>query len=168
MAYRTQGQYGGGLGVAASLKERARMLYANGQAAFSAGRYGEALSAFQDAYRAIPNPVVLVAMATALERLGRFQEARQKYEDYLRLDPEGAERPRAMKAIAQIDKALEKPDAPPVAAPALPPEPYTADQGTTIGVWVVTGVGVVGLIGAAIWASRRRRVRPNRRRRRRR
>ncbi|MEM9191378.1 MAG: hypothetical protein AAGF12_19560, partial [Myxococcota bacterium] len=44
-------------------RARARDSYARGQELFRAGEYDEAEAAFNDAYDAIPNPIVLLGIA---------------------------------------------------------------------------------------------------------
>jgi len=165
-----------GLGESTGLlRDRARTLYAEGQDAFDAGRYLDALDAFQAAYRTLSNPVVLVAMGSALERIGRVAEAREKWRDYLRRDPTG---PAA--ALARERLAATAPPEVPVApsvpreakegppAPAelpVPPEAYGSARGSTVGVWVVTGAGVVALAALGWWLSRPKKPKANRRRR---
>ena len=70
----------------------ARTAYARGQAAFDAGRYEEARAAFQEAYAAVPNPIVLVTLAECDLRLGRFDEALSGFERYLKDRPAAPDR----------------------------------------------------------------------------
>ena len=80
-----------GLGLTADERRtRARELYAQGQAHFDAERYPQSLESFQAAYRTLANPVVIVAIARTLESLGRFEDARAKYQEYLWADPHGS------------------------------------------------------------------------------
>ncbi len=61
----------------------AREAYGRGQSAFETGEYEDALAAFQEAYEAIPNPIVLVSIANSQERLGDVRAAVETLEQYL-------------------------------------------------------------------------------------
>lgn len=178
MHYAPRHYYGLGA-TQVELREQARQLYAQGQAAHAAGRYQDALEAFQAAYRTYTRPEVLVAIAESLEKLGRTSEAIEKLRDYLRRDPSG---PLAENARARLDRLLppETPVAPSVppsvreGAPAAPPPggappmPEAYARGSTVGIWVATGVGIAALVGLGFWLSRPKKPKANRRRRRRR
>jgi len=166
--------HGQGLGVAEEVRTAARTAYASGQAAFEAGHYKEALTAFESAYHTIPNPVVLIAMAKSYERLGDTQRALLKYREYLWADERG---PYAEEAQAAVRRLGAPATAAPVAIEAgarlLPsaPEEYEEGGATTVGVWVATGLGLaaIGLVAAiALRKPKRAPTTPNRRGRRRR
>jgi tetratricopeptide (TPR) repeat protein len=171
--------YSRGLGVTSTdLQTQARALYARGQAAYDAGRFQDALSAFESAYRTYTNPVVLVTIGQTLVRLGRLDEAAAKFREYLLRDPSGPQAETARARLAEIAPP-EVPLSPSVpsslkpgttAAPAELPSVAEAydTRGSAIGVWVATGVGVVGLIGLGFWLSRSKKPTANRRRARRR
>ncbi len=59
----------------ADTKEKARAAYARGQSAFSAGHYDEALAAFQEAFAAVPNPIVLLSISESQAKLERVEAA---------------------------------------------------------------------------------------------
>ncbi len=71
-------------GIQAGLRRQAeaRELYSEGQAAFDQGEYAEALSHFERAFEACPDPIVLVAMSSAQERLGDLAGAVESLERY--------------------------------------------------------------------------------------
>lgn len=166
-------------------RDDARLAYSNGQTAYREGRYAEALAHFQTAYTAIANPVVLVAMGTALERLQRAPEALARYQAYLQADPTGAE---AATARARVT-ALTAPTASPTSgqqgagqivrsAPPPPPAVDTRGESLTLpwynrttwtsgrisnGWAVALGTGSIVLLGVGV-AAVRRRMSPNRRR----
>lgn len=73
-------------------RKRAREAYQAGQDHFEAGHYEEALEAFQRAYDAVPNPVVLISIAETQARLGRENDAVETLEQYLEEKPEAADR----------------------------------------------------------------------------
>jgi hypothetical protein len=70
-------------GPSAEARERARVSYARGQEAYRAGSYDAAIAAFEDAYEAVPNPVVLLGLAEALERKGDIPATIETLERYL-------------------------------------------------------------------------------------
>lgn len=174
-----RGYYGLGA-TQEELRTQARELYSRGQTAFGAQRYLDALEAFQAAYRTYTEPVVIVAIAVTLERIGRIAEARQKYSDYLRRDPIGPKAEQAREGLARTAPP-EVPVAPtvpagmresplPTASPGAPPampETY-GGRGSVVGILVATGVGIAGLLGLGFWLSRPKKPKANRRRRRRR
>jgi hypothetical protein len=63
---------------------RARAAFQRGVAAYSNGRFGEALDAFNEANRIKPNPVVLYNIGQAESELGRFASAVAHFEQYQR------------------------------------------------------------------------------------
>lgn len=65
------------------VREAAREAYARGQEAFRDGRFAEAETAFQEAFEHIPNPVVLLGLAEARERLGNVPGAISALDAYL-------------------------------------------------------------------------------------
>lgn len=70
-------------------EEGARELFKQGYEQLDRGEYVEALANFEAAYRHWPNPKILLNIATTLRQLGRFSEAAERYEQYLR-DPGAA------------------------------------------------------------------------------
>lgn len=83
----------------AEQRTRARELYGEGQRQFAAHAYPEALAAFQGAYAQVPNPVVLLGVASAQEQLGQRAEARATLERYL---AERADAPDRAEVLARI------------------------------------------------------------------
>jgi len=64
-------------------RERARAAYARGQELFRAGSFEEAEAAFEEAFEAVPNPVVLVSIGEARQRQGDAAGAVEAFEQYL-------------------------------------------------------------------------------------
>jgi tetratricopeptide (TPR) repeat protein len=64
-------------------RARARTLFGEGVAAYEEGRFREALSAFEQAYRLAPHPTVRVNMANCFEQLGQHVEALFNYRRFL-------------------------------------------------------------------------------------
>ena len=67
----------------AQSRARARQAYARGQELHRAGQFTEAEAAFQEAYDAVPNPVVLIGIAEAREHAGNIPGAVAALERYL-------------------------------------------------------------------------------------
>ncbi len=68
--------------------QEARTAYDSGTAHYVAGRYREALEAFERAYSLRPNPVVLLPILECHDRLGHVPEAITTLETYLGAMPE--------------------------------------------------------------------------------
>ena len=73
-------------------RTHARELYTQGQSEFAAHHYQQALDAFQGAFREVPNPVVLLGVASAQEQLGQREQSRATLEQYLALRPDAPDR----------------------------------------------------------------------------
>jgi hypothetical protein len=86
----------------AEQRARARELYGEGQRQFAAHAYTEALAAFEGAYAQVPNPVVLLGVASAQEQLGQRVEARATLERYLRERADAPDRAEISARIAAL------------------------------------------------------------------
>jgi tetratricopeptide (TPR) repeat protein len=69
-------------------RARARELYAQGQRLFKEGSYDAAQSAFEEALRVLPNPVVLLSIAECQSRTEHYEAAIGTLEQYLRERPD--------------------------------------------------------------------------------
>lgn len=161
---------------------RARAAYNRGTDAFLAGDYDAAIRLYTEAWGIVPNPVVLISIGVTMQRLGRFQDASYRFQRYLRENPHGEERERAQTYLAEVQSAMEQqaaarrepPPPRPVEVPVAKIERVTKTPAqvassapapardayarrATIGVWVATGAGVLGLVGLGWWLTRRRR-----------
>jgi len=76
----------------AEARQRARQLYTEAQALFEAGNYAQAEASFRAAYEAVPNPVVLRAVASAQEHQGNIAGAIETLERYLEQNPQASDR----------------------------------------------------------------------------
>lgn len=81
---------------------RAREAYERGRAAFTAGNFQEALTAFQEAYQLKPHPTVLVSVAECQERLEQWTAAAQTLDQYLRDSPQARDRAQIEEKLAAI------------------------------------------------------------------
>ena len=66
-------------------KEEGRAAYTRGQAEFAAGHFESARDAFDEAFKAIPNPIVLLSIAEAQSKLGLAEDAIATFQHYLEL-----------------------------------------------------------------------------------
>ncbi len=83
-------------------RARARQLYGEAQALFQAGNYPQAEASFRAAYEAVPNPVVLRAIASAQEHQGNIAGAIATLEQYLRDSPGATDRAEVEGRLAQF------------------------------------------------------------------
>ena len=184
-----------------------------GNTAFRANNFDEAIRRYMDAWTLHPAPNMLVIIGLTMLRQGRFREASFRFQRYLRENPEGELRRRAQEFLAEAQVAMERGPAtasdmtftleeaegrpaaaPPPPPPEIPPDVLEAKRASIrtarqvqqqappptsvanpyaerppYGVWIATGVGVVGLVGLGWWLMRRKKKpKVNRRRRRRR
>jgi tetratricopeptide (TPR) repeat protein len=86
----------------AEQRAHARELYGQGQAAYAAEHYQEALDAYQAAFREVPNPVVLLGVSLAQEHLDQREAARATLEQYLVLRPDAPDRAAVEARIAAL------------------------------------------------------------------
>lgn len=84
-------------------RARARELYAQGQQLFRAGDFGAAQRAFEDAYRAVPNPVVLLSIAECQVRSEDFAGAVGSLRQYLNEKPTAPDRAQVEAQIANLE-----------------------------------------------------------------
>jgi PEGA domain/Tetratricopeptide repeat len=90
----------------AQQRAQARELYSNGQQLFRQGDFGGAQRAFEEAYRAVPNPVVLLSIAECYVRMEQYQKAIETFRTYLL---ERANAPDRAQVEAQIQTLQSKP-----------------------------------------------------------
>jgi tetratricopeptide (TPR) repeat protein len=87
-------------------KVQARELYSKGQALFREGSYTEAERAFEEAYRLVPNAVVLLSIAECEVRTEQYQRAIDTFEAYLREKPDARD---ASEVRGQIEALRARP-----------------------------------------------------------
>jgi hypothetical protein len=80
----------------------ARRAYDEGSTHYVAGRYREALIAFERAYSLRPNPVVLMPILECHDHLGHVPEAIRTLEAYLTAVPSGRNRPLLESRLANL------------------------------------------------------------------
>lgn len=87
----------------AAEKARARELYTQGQQLFRQGDFTTAQRAFEDAYRAVPNPVVLLSIAECQVRNEDFAAAVGSLRQYLTDKPNAPDRAQVETQIANLE-----------------------------------------------------------------
>src|SRR5207249_1537902 len=98
--------------------------FQEGMSLYKAGKFKEALVAFEDAYKLKPGGGILRKMAECREKTGDLTGARESYVTYLK-DAAAPDRDAVQKELDRIDaklKAEQAPPTPPIVA-APPPEP---------------------------------------------
>ncbi len=83
-------------------QQKARTAYARGQELFQAGSFEEAKVAFNEAFEAVPNPVVLLSVAECEVKLSQLPEAVTTLERYLALREDAPDRAQVEAKITTI------------------------------------------------------------------
>lgn len=84
--------------------DHARELFVSGSQHYQAGRLQEALDAFLEAWRTVPNPELAYNVARTYERMGDSQHGIEFYRHYLRrAAPDAAERQDVERRIAELE-----------------------------------------------------------------
>lgn len=96
----------------------ARQHYQRGESDFKAGRFNEALEAYQAGYEAAPLPGFLVNIAHCYRRMGDLRKARGSYHRFVLVAPDSPLVPEVRQLIAEIDGMLRDLDEPAAPAPA--------------------------------------------------
>lgn len=146
--------------------DRARELYENGAMLYDEGRYEDAISAWQEAYKISERPLLLFNIANAQERIGLWSAALESLNRYRAFAPSG-ERETLDRRMRNIERRVEEQQAEEARA-SLPTTELTptprddgvanAPDGPDPGPLVLmagglAGVGVgAGLYGAALAA----------------
>jgi len=89
--------------MSANNKARARELYTQGQQLFRQGDFQSAQRSFEEAYRAVPNPVVLLSIAECQVRNEDFAGAVASLRQYLSEKPAAPDRPQVEAQIANLE-----------------------------------------------------------------
>jgi hypothetical protein len=84
-------------------KARARELYTQGQQLFRQGDFTTAQRAFEDAYRAVPNPIVLLSIAECQVRTEEYAAAVASLKTYLNEKPNAPDRAQVESQIASLE-----------------------------------------------------------------
>lgn len=94
--------------------------YARAYRAYEAGRFAEAIEAFEAAYAVNPLPRLLINLGNAHRKLGQDQDALTCYQRYLQLEPKA---PPALRAKVEASMAQVRARARPLGEARPPPPP---------------------------------------------
>jgi len=83
-------------------REAAREAYTRGQALFAENKFAEAKTAFEQAYAAVPNPVVLLSIAESEVRLGNLEAGLATFQRYLAERPDAPDRADVEQKIGEL------------------------------------------------------------------
>jgi tetratricopeptide (TPR) repeat protein len=86
--------------------QRAKALFEKGVAAYSNGRYYEAIEIFTETDRLYPNPQIAFNIAKAYDQLGSKSGSLSYYRDYLRRSPEATDRAAIEARVRELETAL--------------------------------------------------------------
>src|SRR5207237_7920421 len=88
---------------------------------YELGEFDKALEAFKEAYRNVPDPVLLFDLGQCYRQLGEVHEALRSYRVYLLKTPETPHSDEVRGLIDRLQKTHAPPPADPQAAPPPPP-----------------------------------------------
>ncbi|NTX17053.1 tetratricopeptide repeat protein [Myxococcus sp. CA056] len=91
----------------AAARTEARRAFERGTRLYDQARYAEAATAFEQAYRQVPNGVVLYNLGQCYEKLGELDKALTSYREYLRLVPKAKDRQGVQNRITNLETRLE-------------------------------------------------------------
>ncbi len=136
--------------------EQARQAYLRGRELFDAKSFDESAEEFRKAYELSGRPILLLSIASAHERAGRFDLALRTLRDYrpFATDEDVGEVDFRIQSIEGRIQALEQAKSPPeddkplVLKKTAPPAEKTSLA--TVG-WVLTGVGVASAITGGVF-----------------
>jgi tetratricopeptide (TPR) repeat protein len=122
----------GGVGTARADEEpaahgRMKALAAAAAAFVQAGDYRRAFDTYEEAYRAEPNPVILLNQAQCLRNLGELESARARYRAFLEAAPQDRNREAAVEYLRQVEAELAARRPNPVVGPVAPRSPPPAE-----------------------------------------
>jgi tetratricopeptide (TPR) repeat protein len=129
----------------------ARAHFLSGQQYFDNGRYSEALHDFEEAYSLSQRAGFLYNIALCHERLAHDESALSAYQQFLREQPETADRSDIESRIRTLEARIAQRKVVVVVAPQ-PPPPRPARTRTRKWVWGVVG-GAVAVVAAAVVAG---------------
>jgi hypothetical protein len=105
------------------LEEAAKAHYEQGQTLYTAGQFAEARAEFLAGYELSHKPAFLFNAAECARLLNNISVARDGYNEYLRLDPNGKLAMLAMQRLAELGPVTTTPPKPSEPAPAPAPAP---------------------------------------------
>jgi tetratricopeptide (TPR) repeat protein len=153
-------------------RTQARSLFKDGEAAFQAGRYDDAIAKYQEAYALVPLPLLLFDLGQAYRLKDEPEKAVGFYRKYLDVEPNGKAAAEAREHVAALEpvaktrraeadrKAAEaqrleaerkaEDAARAKAVPVVEAPPKTAPRSRPKWIWGVVGGGVAVVVGVAL------------------
>jgi tetratricopeptide (TPR) repeat protein len=122
----------------------ARRHFERGTALYQEARYAEAAAAFEAAYQAVANGVVLYNVGQCYEKLGDLPRAIGAYRDYLREVPGAEDRAAVETLVANLEARWEAQRRPRVSVASVPSGALLSVDGETHGPTPWTGPLAVG------------------------
>ena len=129
-------------------QERAKVLFAQGQAFYESGRFEESVQALQLAYDLSGRPLLLFNLTAPLERLGRWEEALEALEGY-RPHAKPDEVEEVERRLTTIRERVEEQRATDAALAQA-----GAKSGPPVGAIALFGVGAVGVGTGTVFTAR--------------
>jgi tetratricopeptide (TPR) repeat protein len=132
----------------------AESLYKEGQAAYDAKRYTDAIVAWDKAYALSKLPALVFNLAQAHRLAGHCREAYDAYKSFVRLDPSAEDRPAAEQFTRELDSCAN-PKTP--KAPKVPTHSVTHEdrgRGRRIAGIVIGGGGLAMLAAGIVFGNR--------------
>lgn len=125
---------------AASSADDFQSLYEDASTKYLAGRYSEAVTAYQAAYKLKQLPKLLLMIGKSQMKLGAVSDAKQSFQWFLAIRPDGADSDDARQLLAQCQKLLLPPkldDAvssspPPPSEKAAPVNPQSSEPSESV------------------------------------
>jgi tetratricopeptide (TPR) repeat protein len=87
-------------------EQKAREHYAQGEAAFKAGQYDQALAEFEAGFATLPRPKFLLNIGHTERKRGQLFKARAAYKKYLLMEPDSKFSDNVTAVIAELDSAI--------------------------------------------------------------
>ncbi|HHH27393.1 MAG TPA: tetratricopeptide repeat protein [Polyangiaceae bacterium] len=132
--------------------QRARQHFESGASYFSEGAYENALVEFEHAYRLSPRTAMLYNLGTTYERLGRFSDAADSFERYMReMGDELERRELLQQRIVNLRRRAASHQQ--TAASTTTPAASDDGGGLLIGGAVALGVAGVGVVLAGVFGG---------------
>ncbi len=107
----------------------AEKLYQEGQAAYDAKRYDDAIAAWDKSYAQSKLPALVFNLAQAHRLAGHCTKAVEAYTRFLSLDPASDERPSAEQFMRELQPCPDAPKRPPERTEPIVTGPHVEDRG---------------------------------------
>jgi tetratricopeptide (TPR) repeat protein len=123
----------------AAAMQRAKALFEKGVAAYSGGRYYEAIEIFAETDRLYPNPQLAFNIAKAYDNLGSKSGSLRYYRDYLRRSPDAPDRAAVEGRVRELETALVEQGVQQLSVISDPPEALLLIDDRPVGLTPWTG-----------------------------